>query len=258
MAEGSDRAIHDNGETPDIAAGFAFSVPRRESRAELVAQAVEDRIVQQKLIAGTRLGSRTELGTMLSVAPSTVSEAIKLLESRGRVATRTGPGGGVFVAEPGMRLRLARTMMSVTGSEDEVAEALEVRDLLESAVIVSAAERAYGRRALGPMLRALRAMDRAADTAEFYRRNLDFHAEIAALCGNRVLGAIYRSLLELVRSHDPRLRALPGQDEETLHAARFQVHQAIADAIADGDIEAARAAADAHSLHDPTVAPVTT
>jgi DNA-binding FadR family transcriptional regulator len=219
----------------------------------MVSEAVEDRIVDQKLAPGTRLGSRADLGAMLNVAPSTVSEAIKLLESRGRVLTRTGPGGGVFVAEPGMRLRLARTMMSVTGSEDEVAEALEVRDLLESAVIVGAAERGHGRRALGPMLRALRAMDRASDTAEFYRRNLDFHAEIADVCGNRVLGAIYRSVLELVRSHHPRLRLLPGQDEAAVHDARFQVHQAIADAIVAGDVEAARAAADAHSLHDPAV-----
>ena len=35
------------------------------------------------------------------MAPSTVSEVIKLLEDRGRVVTRTGPGGGVFVAEAG-------------------------------------------------------------------------------------------------------------------------------------------------------------
>jgi DNA-binding FadR family transcriptional regulator len=253
MADRSAGTARDSGDGTEDALGLPFSVPRRASRAEMVSQAVEERIVDQKLVAGTRLGSRGELGTMLGVAPSTVSEAIKLLESRGRVVTRTGPGGGVFVAEPGMRLRLARTMMSVSGSEDEVAEALSVRDLLESAVITGAAEGAHGRRALGPMLRALRAMDRATDTAEFYRRNLDFHAEIAALCGNRVLGAIYRSLLELVRSHDPRLRVLPGQDQDALHVARFQVHQAIADAIADGDVEAARAAAEAHSLHDPAV-----
>ena len=234
--------------------GLSFTVPRRASRAEMVAQAVEDRIVEQKLTVGTRLGSRADLGERLGVAPSTVSEAIKLLESRGRVVTRTGPGGGVFVAEPGVRLRLARTMMSVTGSEDEVAEALAVRDILESAVIVGAAERAYGRRALGPMLRALKAMDSATDTAEFYRRNLDFHAEIAALCGNQVLGAIYRHLLELVRSHHPRLQLLPGQNEDALHDARVEVHQAIADAIVAGDVDAARAAAEAHSLHDPAVA----
>src|SRR6202021_2975337 len=130
MAEGSARPARANGE------GFeSLTVPRRASRAEMVAEAVEDRIVNQKLAPGTRLGSRGELGTMLAVAPSTVSEAIKLLESRGRVVTRTGPGGGVFVAEPGMRLRLARTMMSVSGSEDEVAGAREGRGLLGWAVV---------------------------------------------------------------------------------------------------------------------------
>jgi DNA-binding GntR family transcriptional regulator len=106
------------------------------------------------------------------------------------------------------------------------------------------------------MLRALREMDSATDTAEFYRRNLDFHAEIAVLCGNQVLGAIYRHLLELVRSHHPRLQLLPGQNEDTLHEARVAVHQAIADAIVSGDVSAARAAAEAHSLHDPAVAVV--
>lgn len=233
------------------AAPLWIEVPRRTSRAELVAEAVERRIVEHELPAGTRLGSRTELGTMLEVAPSTISESIKLLESRGRVVTRTGPGGGVFVAEPGVRLRLARTMMSVSGSTDEVAEALAVRNILEPEVIVSAAKAAHNRRALSAMLRALQAMDRASDTADFYRRNLDFHFEIAALCENRVLGAIYRSLLELVRSHDPRLRLLPGQDRRALHAKRFEVHKAIADAIAEGDVDAAATAAAAHSLHDP-------
>ena len=146
--------------------GTSFTVPRRASRAEMVAQAVEDRIVEGKLDIGTRLGSRADLGERLGVAPSTVSEAIKLLESRGRVVTRTGPGGGVFVAEPGVRLRLARTMMSVTGSEDEVAEALAVRDLLECAVIIGRPSARTADALLAPMLRALRAMDSATDTAE--------------------------------------------------------------------------------------------
>lgn len=250
MARGSERPSHDNGNHPPAASRPSFAVPRRASRAEAVAEAVETRIVEHGLAAGTRLGTRTELGTMLAVAPSTVSESIKLLEARGRVVTRTGPGGGIFVAEPGVRLRLARTMMSVTGSKDEVAEALAVRDVLEPAVIVSAAELAHGRRTLIPMLRSLRAMSDATDTAEFFRRNLDFHSEVAALCGNNVLDGIYRSLLELVRSHDPHLQPLPGQDEEALHAMRLEVHQAIADAIVSGDVTAARRAADAHSLHE--------
>jgi DNA-binding FadR family transcriptional regulator len=225
----------------------AYDLPKRESRAEAAAQAVERRIVDGNLPPGTRLGTRRELGDLLAVAPSTVSETIKLLEDRGRVVTRTGPGGGVFVAEPGVGVRLARSMMLVSGSEAEVADALEVRDILESAVILSAAQAAHPVAALAGMHRAMGAMRAASDTTEFYRRNLEFHAEVADLCANLMLSTIYRSLLDVVQARDPRLALLPGQDARKVHARRTKVHQDIADAIAKGDVVAARAAARAHA-----------
>jgi DNA-binding GntR family transcriptional regulator len=140
--------------------------------------------------------------------------------------------------------------MSVSGSADEVADALEVRDLLESAVIVSAAQGQYNRAALAPLRDALRAMQRAKHADDFYQRNLDFHVEIAELCENKILGAYYRSLLELVRSHNPHLSMLPGEDGARVRAKRFEIHHAIADAIAAHDVDAADAAAAAHSIHE--------
>src|SRR6201986_1664333 len=151
-------------------AASSYELPRRESRAEADAQAVEQRIADAGLQPGPRLGTRSELGELLAVAPSTVSETIKLLEARGRVVTRTGPGGGVFVAEPGVGLRLARSMMQVSGSEFEVAYALEVRDVLESAVIVSAAEAAHPPADLVRMHKAMQALRDATETPEFSRR----------------------------------------------------------------------------------------
>jgi GntR family transcriptional regulator, transcriptional repressor for pyruvate dehydrogenase complex len=227
----------------------AYDLPKRESRAEAAAQAVEQRIADSRLQPGTRLGTRSELGELLAVAPSTVSETIKLLEARGRVVTRTGPGGGVFVAEPGVGLRLARSMMQVSGSEVEVAYALEVRDVLESAVIVSAAEAAHPATDLVGMHRAMQALRDATETAEFYRRNLEFHAEVADLCRNPLLRTIYRSVLEVVQAKDPKLEVLPGQNARKLRAQRTKVHQDVADAIAHGDTAAARSAAIAHAKH---------
>jgi GntR family transcriptional regulator, transcriptional repressor for pyruvate dehydrogenase complex len=232
-----------------IAAGHSYDLPKRESRAESAAQAVEERIAAAGLQAGARLGTRTELRELLAVAPSTVSETIKLLEARGRVVTRTGPGGGVFVAEPGVGLRLARSMMQVSGSEIEVAYALEVRDVLESAVIVSAAEAAHPVAELVGMHRAMQALRDATETAEFYRRNLEFHAQVADLCLNPILRTIYRSLLEVVQAKDPKLELLPGQNAAKVRAQRTKVHQDVTDAIALGDIAAARAAAIAHAKH---------
>src|SRR3984957_8210970 len=226
-----------------------FDMPKRPSLAESAAQAVERRIVDDGMAPGTRIGTRRELGDLLAVAPSTVSETIRLLEDRGRVVTRTGPGGGVFVAEPGVGLRLARSMMQVSGSEVEVAFALEVRDVLESAVIVSAAEAAHPPAELTGMQQAMQALREATETAEFYRRNLQFHAEVADLCRNPILRTIYRSLLEIVQAKDPKLELLPGQNASKLRARRTKVHQDVADAIAQGDISAARAAAIAHAKH---------
>jgi DNA-binding FadR family transcriptional regulator len=251
MARGPVRAAAPTADTEQNSSpsvpGLAFNLPRRASRAEDAAEAVEARINRQLLQPGTLLGTRRELGEMLAVAPSTVSEAIKLLEDRGRVVTRPGPGGGVFVAEPGARLRLARTLMQVSGSEGEVANALEVRDVLETAVIISAAERRPDATAAKPMLTALEALSEAADIPEFYRRNLEFHNEVAALASNEILGTIYRTLLELVRSHNPQLELLPGQSKTKVHTARVRAHEAIAYAIVAGDVDAARVAAAAHS-----------
>src|ERR1700722_8610541 len=132
-------AIQPADELDESTAASRFDMPKRSSLAESAAQAVERRIADDGMAPGTRIGTRRELGDLLAVAPSTVSEPIRLLEDRGRDVARPVPGVGVFVAEPGVGLRLARSMMQVSGSEAEVAYALEVRDVLESAGIVSAA-----------------------------------------------------------------------------------------------------------------------
>ena len=213
-----------------------------------MAQAVETWILDDKLLSGVLLGTRRDLGDRLGVAPSTVSEAIKLLEDRGRVVTKTGPGGGVFVAEPRVGIRLARSMMSVSGSEGEgeVAQALEVRNILEPAVILDAAETRHTTSEVEGMRRAMQAMRVAEDTTDFFRRNLDFHAEVARLGTNKMLRSIYCGLLEVVQSHDPMLALLPNQNRRALHARRIKVHQDISDAIEQGDLAAARTAARAH------------
>lgn len=232
-----------------------FALPRRSSRAEAVAVAVETRIMTEGLEPGTRLGTRRELGMMLGVAPSTVSEAIKLLDDRGQVTTRTGPQGGIFVAEPGLTLRLARSLMQVSGARMEVAHALAVRDILEPAVIEAAAAARHGAAAVTGLRHAMRAMRTARNTPEFYHRNLEFHAEVAGLCPNEVLRTIYEGLLDAVRSREPHLELLPGQNRRTLHASRVRIHQAILDAVVAGDVDAARAAATGHATSGPAVVP---
>jgi DNA-binding FadR family transcriptional regulator len=95
----------------------------------------------------------------------------------------------------------------------------------------------------------MQALRDSTETAEFYRRNLEFHAEVAELCLNPILRTIYRSLLDVVQSQDPKLALLPGQNAAKLRARRTKIHQDVADAVALGDIAAARSAAIAHARH---------
>lgn len=52
----------------------------------------------QKLIdaaePGMRLGSKSELAERLGVAPGTLNQATRLLQNRGSLELRPGPGGG--------------------------------------------------------------------------------------------------------------------------------------------------------------------
>jgi DNA-binding GntR family transcriptional regulator len=64
-----------------------------------------------------------------------------------------------------------------------------------------------------------------------------------------MLRTLYKSLLEIIQSHRPRLALLPGENEFELAARRVQIHQEIADAIAAGDVAAAEAAVRVHATH---------
>ena len=73
------------------------------------------------------------------MARGTVIEAVRLLQDRGVITVRPGPGGGLFVAEPSSVVRLGRTLLTVEGDAAGVADAIAVREELEPLVTELAA-----------------------------------------------------------------------------------------------------------------------
>ncbi|MFC7592144.1 FadR/GntR family transcriptional regulator [Nonomuraea antimicrobica] len=63
------------------------------SRAEALVRELESRILSGEWARGDRLGTREDLRVKYGVAAATVSETIRMLESRGLVETRPGNGG---------------------------------------------------------------------------------------------------------------------------------------------------------------------
>lgn len=76
-----------------------FSRRTKRSRPLRVAEAIKEWVMAHKLAPGDRLPNEAKLMTRFGMAKGTIREAMRILEAQGLVETRTGPGGGSFVAE---------------------------------------------------------------------------------------------------------------------------------------------------------------
>ena len=70
------------------------------SRAASLADEIEAAIVAGDIASGDRLGTKDDLRRRYDVAYGTLNEALRILQQRGYVTSRTGPGGGLFATIP--------------------------------------------------------------------------------------------------------------------------------------------------------------
>lgn len=163
----------------------------------------------------TRLGTKDELRERFGVSSATMSESLRLLQSRGLVSLRTGPGGGVFSAAPSGRLMLSNLLLGFRAGVTAVHDVLESREALEPAVGRLAAERA-SKADVRELRRLLTGMRRQLGVPEQYLRlNWQLHRRIAESCTNGVLSGIYCSLV----------RFLEDELTEAMAAASFEEHR---------------------------------
>jgi DNA-binding FadR family transcriptional regulator len=201
----------------------------RVSRAEAVSRQVESEIAGGTLARGERMGTKDDLRRRYGVAVATVNEAVRLLEVRGLVETRPGPGGGIFVADPLPQARRGGGIVGFDGETATLAELLEVRNALEPLVC------AEGVRYLRPgdlraLTRILGAMERRrGDGPALMKLTLDLHRRIARACRNAPLHSIYLTVLDYIEDRHGRA-GLERVDGDLCVA----VHRELVDAIAAG------------------------
>src|SRR6202167_5067580 len=87
---------------------------------------------------GDRLGSKEELRARCAVSVGTFNEALRITQSRGVVLVRPGPGGGVFAAAQSPMVRLGNSVLALDGDQTSVAEAIRIRDALDTLLIEDA------------------------------------------------------------------------------------------------------------------------
>lgn len=209
----------------------------RVSRAEAVARRIETEIMDEAVAPGERLGTKGELRERFGVALATVNEAVRLLEMRGLVEARPGPGGGVFVANGSARMALSHSILRFRGGSDGFTEALAVRDALEPLICREAARHhtAEDIRALEGIVDQMER--RVDDPREYLRLNYRLHRRIAKLVDNTVLHRIYLMLLD---SMEKSLEAAAVDDFDT--AGHLVDHRELIAAIDAGEGERLEAA----------------
>lgn len=251
-SESTPRLAHatpDHAEPIDTATsrGFDRDRPAAFSRAERAAELITELIAAAE--PGARLGTKEELRARCGVSVGTFNETLRLLQSRGLVAVRPGPGGGLFVAEQSPIVRLGNAVLALDTDRTTVAEAVRIRDVLEPLLVedalwhASPADLAGLREHLALMADAVTEEDAAA----FKRANWHLHAHIAAISPNLLLRSLYASLLDVVESHTVAVLPVSEQPLADYIAQRHRLHVELVDAIARQDRTEAMRLVDAHN-----------
>ena len=208
----------------------SFLSSSRISLGEAIARELEQDITRGALQPGERLGTKEDLRLRLGVALATINEAIRLLEMRGMLTARPGPGGGVFVSDASARARMQHFVMGYKWNEAAVADHHAVRNALEPLVCREAAR--YKREA------DVRAFERMVEEMEQHepkdpmtvlRQTWDLHRRIAKTLRNQPLRSIYLTIMDFLEG------AVASADETQFDPdGHIAVHRELVAAIAEG------------------------
>lgn len=214
--------------------------PSRRSAVDAVAGDIEGRISRGAVEVGERLGTRVELAERYGVASTTIAEAIRVLEAKGLITTKSGPQGGVFVAPRSVHSAIANAFLNAQGNPGSTLDCVRVMDALDPAITVSAAmhRTAADCADLLTLLEELR--DAWPDRSRGLAANWKLHRRIAVIAPNPVLSTIYLNLLGIIEAETSD-EGIPRNSD-----ARMLAHERLVHAIVAGDVDATRDASVAH------------
>lgn len=217
----------------------------RVTRAEALARTLESEIVTAGLSPGERLGTKDDLRQRFGVAVATINEAVRLMEMRGLVVARPGPGGGVFVTTASTRANISQLILGFNWGKATLADCLEVRNALEPLICRHAARdhRDPDIRALKKILDKMEAS--TDDPHAYFEVNWEFHRRLATVCKNAPLQSIYLVICDFLES------GLSDLEFEVIAPERVTVHRELLDAIDAGEGDQLEAALSKHAELSP-------
>jgi DNA-binding FadR family transcriptional regulator len=214
---------------------------RSMKTSERVARELVNHIVDNDLAEGTKLPNEKQLVEVFEVGRTTLREALRLLETRGVITVRPGPGGGPIVRRPradDLREGLTLILQFSGGSLKDV---LDARTALEPMMARLAAERITDEQVDELAASVQRMRDGSDDHDIFLSENQFFHAKIAEVTGSGVLQAFNDTLKSIA---DGVVVGVEYTARRRLAVAA--AHEKVVDALRTHDPDAAAEAMRAH------------
>lgn len=214
---------------------------RPPKMAEVVAHRLTTELIRDDVPAGTRLANERVMLLKSGVSRGTLREALRLLETRGVIYLKQGPGGGPVVRRPQPDDMAEALSLLLEFEGCSLAEVIDTRAILEPVASRRAAERVTGSQVdrLVHTVEAIRAAP--TDREVFFSESQAFHRIVGELSGDRPLRICNRALHAIANA---AVRDVPF--EEARIQAVANDHEAVLRAIGEGDGPAAATAMEKH------------
>ncbi|MCJ8240555.1 FadR family transcriptional regulator (plasmid) [Rhizobium sp. SSM4.3] len=230
--------------------GKSLFIPagKAKRRPEAIADLMKDFIRSQNLAPGSRLPQERELIDRFKAAKGTVRAAMKALETQGLIFTRSGPGGGAFVAAPSAQHAMELLATHFFFDPPSLSDIYAIRKALEPEVAALLAGRMTAQQ-LALLESTILIYDHPpTDSKERYRQRvaeLDFHSQLAQLSPNPLLGFLCGLMHNLLRDL-PLARQIYADPSPSSREEGLSFQYRLMAALKDGRADDARRIATEH------------
>jgi GntR family transcriptional repressor for pyruvate dehydrogenase complex len=218
---------------------YTLAPVKRSRIYEHIVEQIYTLIRERSWAPGSQLPPERELADRLRVSRTSVREALRVLEMQGVIESRQG--GGTFVRTADAQAIVAPLAAAILKGRREMAQVLEVRELLEPGIARAAAQRAQPEH-IAELERLLeRQREQFARGESFVEEDTAFHNTLALAADNEVLMRLHTAILDLLRESRQSYLYTPDRPQQSLRG-----HEAILAAVRAHDPEAAAQASLEH------------
>ena len=210
----------------------------RRKLSDEVLDRLKAMIIRGDFAPGDPLPSERDLMARFAVGRPAVREAMQALANLGLITISHGERARVTAPNPRSAFRQLDLLaqMMLTASPDALDHLKEARSFFELRMVREAALKATVQDVEALRETLERQKSHAGDAAPFIRADMDFHRRIAAIQGNPIFEAVSDGMLSWLFDFHASLLIWAGKENLTLAE-----HEAIIDAIAAQDADAAEA-----------------